>query len=685
MKRIINLRFPVLMLLSLFIGILSGYLFIRIHIDLIYLIATVPAVAVILILCCCYSKFKLLIYFLFCVLFLITGIFGSYFKIKNFTQKELVGGDTYTVSATVGEKAKTEQGREYLVVENIKANGQAVKGKMQVYLSSSYGDFCDVGYKVDFTAKISVNDTFPYGKLSYNAEKNVKYSCFVQSGLTAKYHFSLFGSINSALKKTLYNNLDDDTASVVYAMLTGNSNAIEDETLSAFRYGGIAHLFAISGLHIGIIYGLLQLLSKKLHLNKYITLLFCILPIFFYAGICGFTVSSVRALIMCGVALLAKTFFVKYDALNSLSLSAIIILLINPLTLFNVGFQLTLSAVGAIILLSKNMLRPFKKIPAKIKNTVGVSLSAQAGTMPVMLARFGYLSGAGIILNIILVPLLSLFFSIIFVGSFISLIFPFLAAYILPYAAMPLEATVSFFVNAGFEKALISGFGAGAFLPIYYLGLFALSDKFNLKLLHRLTAVGFSVIFLCAYIPVKNFTPFSGHKIIISAYYNSGVVLIKSDEGNILILTETADPAHTISFLNEYYSHNVDAVILLGGENCVSTLDKFETDSCVYVYGKYLHIQPYNKEILFEESFEIGSVNFEFADGYSLKISCDGINVAVCVGDYVTVENYDLLVCDCSDQSKDENAVSFNNRSYENCVYNDGNFEFLLKNGKITK
>lgn len=673
------------MLLSLFIGILSGYLFIRIHIDLIYLIATVPAVAVILILCCYYSKFKLLIYFLFCVLFLIAGIFGSYFKIKNFTQKELVGGDTYTVSATVGEKAKTEQGREYLVVENIKANGQAVKGKMQVYLSSSYGDFCDVGYKVDFTAKISVNDTFPYGKLSYNAEKNVKYSCFVQNGLTAKYHFSLFGSINSALRETLYNNLDDDTASVVYAMLTGNSNAIEDETLSAFRYGGIAHIFAISGLHIGIIYGLLQLLSKKLHLNKYITLLFCILPIFFYAGICGFTVSSVRALIMCGVALLSKTFFVKYDALNSLSLSAIIILLINPLTLFNVGFQLTLSAVGAIILLSKNITRPFKKIPAKIKDTVGVSLSAQAGTMPVMLARFGYLSGAGIILNIILVPLLSLFFSIIFVGSFISLIFPFLAAYILPYAAMPLEATVSFFVNAGFEKALISGFGAGAFLPIYYLGLFALSDKFNLKLLHRLTAVGFSVIFLCVYVPIKNFTPFSGHKIIISAYYNSGVVLIKSDEGNILILTETADPAHTFSFLNEYYSHNVDAVILLGGENCVSTLNKFETDSCVYVYGKYLHIQPYNKEILFEESFEIGSVNFEFADGYSLKISCDGINVAVCVGDYVTVENYDLLVCDCSDQSKDENAVSFNNRSYENCVYNDGNFEFLLKNGKITK
>lgn len=683
MKPIVNFRFPLLLVLSTIGGILLGYLFIRIRIDLIYLIVTVPTVAIILILCCLYSRYKLLVYCLFSILFLIIGITGSYFKLKNFDVKELINGDTYTISATVSEKACASSG-EYLILENAEADGQKISGKIKAFLSDSYGDFCDKGYKVTFTAKIQSNDTFPYEKLNYRAERNIKYTCFVQNEMTSEYNFSLFGYFNSAIRKTLYDNLDDDTASVAYAMLTGNSEGVEDGTVSAFRFGGIAHIFAVSGLHIGIIYSILRLLCKKLRLNKYLTLFLCVFPVFFYAGVCGFTVSSVRAFIMCSINALAQTFFVKYDALNSLSVSVIIILLINPLNLFNVGFQLSVSAVLAIILLAKSIVRPFKKINANVKNTVAVSLSAQAGTAPVMLARFGYLSGAGIILNIVLVPLLSMFFSIIFAATFLSLILPFWAEYILRYAAVPLEATLSFLVNAGFEKALISGFGAGAFIPIYYFGLFMLSDKINLKLLLRLIAVGCSFVLLCIYVPIKSYMPFSGHKIIVSASYNGGVALIKSDEGNILIMKENADFSHTQTFLHEYYANRLKAVILLGGENCVDALNNSDYNCEIYIYGKYLNIQPLDGlKINYKDSFTLGGCDFEFADGYSLLLKCDDANVGICAGNYANVKNYDLLICDCMSEAENEKAISFNNRSFENCVYDDGNFEFLIKDGKI--
>ena len=678
MKKFVNVRFPVIVVAALIAGILLGYLFIRTNISLFYIIAIVPAAAVIFVLCFILSKYKLLLFSIFAIIFLTAGLVSSYVKLDRFDRKELVNGDTYTITATVCDKGEYDGG-EYIIVKNVKANGQRTGGKIRVYLSSSYGDYCTVGYKVEFTAKISAYDTFPYGKLNYNATNNIKYYCRVYGGLTSTYRFSLFGSVNAAIHNALYNNLDYDTASIAYAMLTGNTDGIEEGSITAFRYGGIAHIFAVSGLHIGIIYGLLRLICKKFHLNKYVGLAVCILPIFFYSGVCGFTLSSVRALIMCAVATLSRVIFAKYDALNSLSVSAIAILLINPLNLFGVGFQLSVCAVGSIILISKNIMRPFKKVPKKLTDTVGISLSAQAGTMPVMLSRFGYLSGAGILLNIIIVPLLSAFFAIMFVATLLSLIFPFVAELILPYAVLPLEATVSFLTNAGFEKALIRGFGAGAFVPIYYLGLFALSDKFNLKLVYRLIAIISAAVLLCTYVLLKTFTPFKGFKIVVSSYYGGGEVLIKSKDMNILIITENLNLSRTDDFLNRYYSSDIDALIILGGENCVEAYGT-EFDCDAYIYGGYINIQPFaNKTVNYEKNFSLGGINFEFADGYSLTAEYNGVTVGVCAGKYIPFENCDYLFTDSQYQCEANTRVSFNERNSDNCIYDYGDFVFKLK------
>lgn len=678
MKKFVNARFPVILVLALVGGILLGNIFMRTKVSLLYFIAIIPVAAIIFVLCIVFSKKKLLIFSIFIIVFFTVGAVGSYVKLDNFGAKELVNGDSYTISATVCDKGEYDSG-EYIVVKHVKANSKKINGKIKVYLSSSYGEYCAVGYKVNFTSKINTYDTFPYGKLNYNTFNNIKYSCYVSGGLKSDYRFSLFGSVNDAVRNTLYNNLDYDTASIAYAMLTGNTDGIEDGSINSFRYGGIAHVFAVSGLHIGIIYGLLRLLCKKLRLNKYLTFVICILPLFLYSGVCGFTLSSVRALIMCAVAMLSRIIFAKYDALNSLSLAAVIILLINPLSLFNVGFQLSVSAVGAIILLSKNIVRPFKKVPQKIKDAVGVSLSAQAGTVPIMLAKFGYLSGAGILLNIIIVPLLSAFFAIIFVATFISLIAPFAAQYILPYAAMPLEATVSFLVSAGFEKAAVSGFGAGAFVPVYYIGLLLLSDKFNLKLKYRLISVACAVALLCAYVPIKTFSPFNGYQIIASAYYGGGEVLFKSKDAKILVITEDLNISRTDGFLNSYYSSDIDALIILGGEDCVNAYaTDFKCDA--YIYRSYIDIQPYkNKTVHYEKNFTLGGIEFEFTDGYSIKAEYRGVTVGIGAGNYIPFDYCDYLFTDSRAESNAKTIVGFNERNIDYCIYNDGDFIFKIK------
>lgn len=495
MKRLVNVRTPVILAIALVVGITVGCLFSYFGISLFWLTAVIPITAVIVIIFTLFSKWRPLIITLLAGLFMATGIVSGFVILDNYGRSRLTDGGIYTLSASVSEKGENLYG-EYIVINNVKADEQKIVGKIIVYLGETYGDFCDVGYKVNFTAEIKRKDAFVDGKINYYIQENIKYSCSVYGGMTAKYGYSFFGSIRSHIRDTLYNSLDKDTAAIAFAMLTGNTQGVDDGAMTSFRYGGIAHVFAVSGLHIGIIYGILFAIFKKVRINKFIKAAICILPLFFYAGVCGFTLSSVRAAVMCTVAALARLTHKKYDPLNSLSLSVIIILLVTPLSLFSAGFQLSVCATGAIILLYKNISKLFKKLPKKLADAVGVSLSAQLGTLPVMLTSFGYLSGASLLMNIIFLPVLSAIYVLLFIVTVIAAVIP-LIGVILPYATLPLQVMVSAILNLGFENAIISGSNLRLFTPVFYIGLLTLSDKINLSLLQRVCFAVIAASALC--------------------------------------------------------------------------------------------------------------------------------------------------------------------------------------------
>ncbi|MDE6597708.1 MAG: ComEC/Rec2 family competence protein [Clostridia bacterium] len=681
MKRLVNLRFPVLLACAMIAGIAVGYLFVFYHINMFWLIAVVPITAVIFILLLLFTKkITAPVIVVIASALIAAGAVNCYFRLYNFGNSEIIDGQIYSVTATVCDKGESEYG-EYIIVKNIVADGKKTDGKAYAYLNDIYGDFCDVGYKVSFSAKFSRNDPFPYGKLNHNAQDNIKFRCTLTSKISAKRGFSLFGSVRSHIRETLFNNLDKDTSAVAYALLTGNTQDVESGVLTTFRNGGIAHVFAVSGLHIGIVFGIISFICKKAKANKYLAAALCILPIFFYAGVCGFTLSSVRAAIMCTVAVIARLFHKKSDSLNSLAIAVIIILFISPLSLFSVGFQLSVCAVGGILILSKRIVSPFKKLPKKLTSAVGISLSAQAGTLPVMLANFGYLSGAGLILNIVIVPLLSVIFVITFLGVLFCALISAAAPYVLPVAALSLKAVLSFLVGAGFEKAIISGFGAGAFLPIYFLGLFLVSDKFNLKRLHRIIAGVTSAAVLLVYVLCRTYLPANGYKIVASGNYYGGEVLIKSNKGNVLIVTEGVTSNYTLTFLNEYYATDISAVIILGGEDCVLSYGNLgiKCDG-VYVFYQHLNLQPYkNVEVKYESEFSVGGVNFTFGDGYSVLADFGGIDIAVCAGSYCPFESCDLLIAnDGNINCQSKFNAYFNARGYKYNTYDYGDLTFKI-------
>lgn len=690
MKKFANIRLPVICACFLICGIAAGYLLHFYSIDLIWLTAVVPIAAVIV---AAFSlilkkrRLRAVILTFLAALFFVFGVLGCYFRLTAYSKTEIIAGNVYRITGTVAEKGLYSSG-EYVIIDDAEANGVTLSGKVIAYLPTNYGDFCDVGYTVKLYGEIEVQSVYPYGKLNYYAEDNVKYRTFSYGGVVSEYRFSLFGGIRSQIKRTLFDNLAPDTAAICYAMLTGNSQSVEENAMQSFRYGGIAHVFAVSGLHIGIVFGIISFLCKKLKCNKYLSAAICIVAIFFYSAVCGFTLSSVRAAIMCAVTVICKLLYQKYDALNSLAFAAAAILLITPLSLFSIGFQLSFCAVGGIAVISKTFERLLRKIkiPRKIASGASASFGAQAGTLPVMLSGFGYLSGAGLLLNIIIIPVLSALFVILFASTVICAIITPLAQFVIPYVALPLEALISFLVGAGFEKALISGFGAGLFVPLYFILLLFASDKLNLKFLKRLIAVLCSAAVLVSYVLAKTFLPASGFKIVVSAYYGGGEVLIKSLQGNVLIVTKDVNGDRLAGTVNKYYAGNISAVIILGGEDCVKTYENLNLNcKTVCIYKNYINMQPFSGvEINYEREFTVGGVNFSYADGYSIFADLNGTEVAVCAGEDIPFESCDLLV------SVNENTkcasyytAYFNLSDYYYNVYDFGDLIYHANGGEI--
>lgn len=681
-----NIRPPVILALAFCAGITFSALlyFYRLNI----LLLTVILLPAIVIAAIAIRKRKItagMILTVAAIFAILAGAIDCYYNIKRFDRAEIESGVEYEFCGKVIEKGITDYGK-FAVLDSLTANGNKIDGKMNLYISGEYGEFFDVGYTVNFYGAPKISEPFQYGKLYFRAEENIKYSISLNGGLHSTYGFSLLGSIRSKLRDVLFDNLSAETAAVSLAMLTGNTQYVTDESLEIFRYGGIAHIFAVSGLHIGIIFGIVSFLFKKFRLNKYVSAVFCIGIILFYSAICGFTLSSVRAVIMCAAATVSRLFLQKNDGLNSLSSAAVLILIITPLSLFSIGFQLSILATAGIFSFSKFISKDLEKIkvPQKISSAAGISLGAQLSTTPVMLANFGYLSGAGILLNIIVVPILSVVYLIIFISSIICALIPPLAPYIMPYAALPLEFFMSVFLLAGFKKALISGFGAGIFVPIYLIGALALSDKLNLKLLGRIVCIACTAAILISYVLISYNYPFNGYALTVSAYGKGGEVLIKSPYGNVLVVTDDVNSSSLQNMLNRKYCNSLDALIILGDATCYGRLDIDCKE--IYLNERDAAVQPYGETVLkYESRFSVCGTECNFCDDKTLLIKINGVSVGICADGHFSLPDCNILISDTKNVFINcETEIYFNERYGGLNVFDCGDINMRIKDGKFT-
>ena len=197
--------------------------------------------------------------------------------------------------------------------------------------------------------------------------------------------------------------LEEKEAGTLIAMLLGEKYLLDDEIKQLYQTGGISHILAISGLHVSLIGMTVFWLLKKCRLCQPAAAIITILFIISYGVLTNFSVSTNRAVVMMIVMLLSPIFSKTYDTLSAMALSALIILLQNPLQLFSAGFLLSFGAV-----LGLGLVLPCLKLLITIKHAVVdsilLSLSATVVTTPLILYFFYQFPAYSVLVNLLALP-----------------------------------------------------------------------------------------------------------------------------------------------------------------------------------------------------------------------------------------------------------------------------------------
>ncbi len=232
------------------------------------------------------------------------------------------------------------------------------------------------------------------------------------------------------VSKTIRSAMTGDEANFLTGLLLGDRTDLSAEIKNAFMNTGTIHVLAVSGSHvvlvaeiIFVVVGLLRFTGKPKYLLAIIFLLY-------YMYLTGATPSVVRATLMVILMYIGKLYEERTDVYNLLGASAVIILLLEPKQLFDVGFQLSFSAVFSIVYFYPKLNSAVPKFPESIDkykalSTVwqlfAVSLAAQIGTLPFTAYYFGKVSIVSLFANLIVVPLVEIIVTVGLSGAILGI------------------------------------------------------------------------------------------------------------------------------------------------------------------------------------------------------------------------------------------------------------------------
>ena len=572
MKKLLNFRPVFFLAISCVLGILLPYLFAfkAVYVPLILLFAIIVCFILLLI----FSKKNRKVYAIFSVIFAVIMGIGSFNYSARINSYEKA--DLYDFNATVNAKVvdlSVYDNYTRLILDKITIFGldeYSLNKKMCVYVYDESLNV-DLGDRIEFYATINDKSLTYEGRFIANdIAENIKYTASVSSSdiKVIGRERNVFEVVHVFIRDSLKSGLSDKEFSLAYGMLLGNTDTMEEDILSNFRALGVAHIFAVSGLHIGFLATVVGFILKRLKIPNVVKIIITAFILIFYSGVCGFSSSSLRAVVMSITLISLNYAGKKYDGLSTIGLAALIILTISPIELFRVGFQLSFIVVIGLITCSKLFAKPFSFLGKKFSSLIGGVISAQLFSFPICLIYFGQVSILSVIANLILLPIMSFVFIFLLVSTLIGGIFgiSYIALFLSEYL---LKAMIFLGTAFNYQSLTIGGITLGGITITYYLTWFILAGYFNVKKITKIiTSIALSLIFVIGSI-ILTVKDNNKATLIITTQNKTHACLIVEKDLTLLVvasLGETPNFNKIERALNSCGETSIDKIIML--ESC---------------------------------------------------------------------------------------------------------------------
>ncbi|NIA28809.1 MAG: DNA internalization-related competence protein ComEC/Rec2 [Actinobacteria bacterium] len=314
------------------------------------------------------------------------------------------------------------------------ACGKALITLYDLHASLKYGDHIVAKGRLASPSGERNPGEFNYRK--YLAAKNIyavmsvssgRRFCLISRGNGVWFLQQLVYPVRSFIIRFVDKSLNGQSAALLKGLLVGARGDIDPNLKQSFANVGVIHVLAVSGLHVGFILAGLLYLFRLLRIREPFRTLFVILCLVYYAYLTGLHAPVVRATIMASILLVGNLLQRPNDALNSIAAAGLILLVLNPLDLFQPGFQLSFAAVIGIILIYKNLHAAFLKYFTKwqerenlfrssLVSLFFVSLAAQLATLPLTAYYFGRIPIISLLANLLIVPLVGLIVALGFIS-----------------------------------------------------------------------------------------------------------------------------------------------------------------------------------------------------------------------------------------------------------------------------
>ena len=475
---------------------------------------------------------------IFCLSILISSFIFGCFTAVNFSlhSKREFDNSMHSICAVVSEVVKNDSMQD-VVLRNVVIDGTKQNFKIKATCETAIATLI-VGDKVDFNAYLFANKLVRNGDVSTSSLKNnIQYYCTILDGiLVSQSRASIVDYIKDDVKNLYLNGFENkETAGLCYAILMGDKSMLSDEYYEIFQNAGIAHVLAVSGLHVGFLVAIILFLTKLLKINPKVRFFVIFAILILYNILCGFAPSVFRASVMSLCLMLGLIIGERNDSLSNLSLAGIIVLLVQPLNLFDVGFLLSFSSVFGILFFQKPISNLLCKLHINkfVSEPISLTVAATIGTLPWTCKYFGYLSPISILSNLIVLPLFCLAYYVLIPSTLIALIF---GAKILVVANFAFNIVIS--LSAVFAKVGVINmiyFDTIDAILFYFLVLFV-SPYFMLNLKRKaICAFAFILAFSPVMIVTNSETRFDYYSVSVCERANDTALLTTENNQKVLL------------------------------------------------------------------------------------------------------------------------------------------------------